>query len=91
MALPFSKIQAEPYENLDLNQITGFSMKQAMNRLDLMPNFETARQYLNLSYSNIAHSVNQMFKNNVPESYDYLISYCMGMMKNVVFYPTFPI
>jgi len=32
-----------------------------------------------------------MFRNNVPESYDYLVSYCMGIMKNMIFFPPSPV
>ena len=54
----------------------------------LNPNILGTRSYIEMQFSNMIGLVQRMYRNNLPESIDYIIGYWMGILKNEVFSPS---
>ena len=88
-AMPFTNSTTEPYEHWDINALWPFFMKKGIDNLEsLNPNFLTTRSYLEMLFSSMISSVWRQYRNNAPESLDFLGWYCMGILKNEIFYPS---
>lgn len=48
----------------------------------------STRSYIEMCFSNMMSVVQRLYRNNTPESVDYMACYCMGIMKNEVFFPS---
>jgi len=89
LAMPYTDVATEPYEYSDVNTLAPFLLKKGIDNLEtLNPNFLSTRSYIEMLYSNIAGSLNRLYRNNLPESIDYLACYCMGTLKNEIFSPS---
>ena len=87
LALPFTGQRTDPFEHLDMNQLNSFVFQQSISRLDTVPNFVGTRSYVQLAFQNVCQAVLSLYRGTKPDTYDYIIGYCMGMMKNEIFFP----
>jgi protein transport protein SEC24 len=89
LAMPFSDVVTEPYEHSDMSALASLYLKKGIDNLEtLNPNFLSTRSYIEMWYSNMLSSIHRLYRNNAPETVDYLVWYCMGTLKNEVFNPS---
>jgi len=89
LAMPFTDIPTDPFENSDINALCPLFLKKGIDNLEVLnPNFLSTRSYIEMCFSNMVGTVQRLYRNNVPSSIDYLACYCMGILKNEIFYPS---
>ena len=89
LAMPLTDVASGPFENCDINALWTLAFKKGIDNLEILnPNILGTRSYIEMQFSNMIGSVQRMYRNNLPESIDYIIGYWMGILKNEVFSPS---
>lgn len=92
LAMPYTDVATDPYENVDINALWSLFLKKGIDNLEIMnPNFMSTRSYIEMLFSSMIGSVQRLYRNNAPDQLDYIACYLMGILKNEVFFPSFAV